>query len=660
MNQYQNKNEYEILESSQNNMNMPNRYPFADDPNAVMKNGNYKDWVNECEGSNISPSPAAAITSKIVSIVLKTLAKAVASSLADSIKSSLGISKTITENNVSQVSMVQVHQIINRRIQETILDLGESSLNGLVAIYNRDYLGALEAWNNNKSNINYQTNVAEAFKTVEREFFTKLKGIYRTSSSQITLLPTFTQAANLHLSMLRDAVMYQEGWNLQSHINYSKELDDALEDYTNYCVEVYTKGLNALRGSTAIDWLEFNSFRRDMTLMVLDLVAIFPNYNPVRYPLSTKISLSRKIYTDPVGRTDSPSFGDWTNTGRTLANFNDLEREVTDSPSLVKWLGDMTIYTGAIDSYRPTSPGDRIGVWYGNINAFYHTGRTDVVMFRQTGDTAYEDPSTFISNILYDDIYKLDLRAAAVSTIQGAMDTTFGVSSSRFFDIRGRNQLYQSNKPYPSLPITITFPGEESSEGNANDYSHLLCDVKNITGGLRQTSARGRSSLLSHAWTHASLDRNNTILPDEITQIPAVTAYELRGNSSVVAGPGSTGGDLVKMSYHSVWSFKVYCSELKNYRVRIRYASHGNCQFLMKRWPSTGVAPRQWARHNVQGTFSNSMRYEAFKYLDIFTITPEENNFAFTIDLESGGDLFIDKIEFIPVSGSAFEYEGKQ
>nr|BAD32657.1 delta-endotoxin [Bacillus thuringiensis] len=658
VNPYQNKKESVFYEHSNNQKDIPNRYPFTNNPNAVMKNGNYKDWVNECEGSNVSPSPAAAVTSAIISIVLKTLAKALVSSLVDAIKSSLGISEVITKNNVSQLSMELVNQLINRRIQETIMDLGSASLNGLMSIYKR-YLNALEAWDKDKSNITLQENVIEEFKYVESRFFENLKGIYRTSSSQITLLPTFAQAANLHLSMLRDAVMYQEGWNLQSHLDYKMELDIALKDYTNYCVEVYNRGLNALRGSTALDWLEFNSFRRDMTLMVLDLVAIFPNYDPVQYPLPTKIGLSRKIYTDPVGTTRDTDFGNWTLTDRTLANFNDLERDVTDSPSLVKWLVDMNIYTGAIDSYPISGPGgERIGVWYGNMNSFVLTGSREL-SYNMYGEIAHEDP---ITNIRDNDIYKVDLRAAYVATIRNALDSTFGVSSSHFFNVMGKNELYQSKQPYPSYPITITFPGEESLEGNVNDYSHLLCNVKNITGGLRQTSARGRSSLLSHAWTHKSLNPKNIIAADKITHIPAVKGSNLSASSAVIKGPGFTGGDLLRLGPNQ---FVDYILTPDNpqvsqiyFDVRLRYACMGGANILIQFWNKNWEIGVQL----VSTTSSlENLKYENFAYITTrLSFTFGQGGYNMSIyNPTSNPNVIIDKIEFIPVSGTPFEYEGK-
>nr|CAJ43600.1 pesticidal crystal protein cry24-like [Bacillus thuringiensis] len=671
MNPYQNKNKYEILESSSDYTKISNKYPFANDPNITMKHMNYKDWMHMCE----TPTPfSASIIISVISIFGRVLG--LSSSFANTSKyiaiitGILGLlgSSSSGSTNVWDNLIKHIEELTDRFIDTSVRFTGMSTVNGLNSQY-LYYLDLFEDWYEDQNNEQKRNRLVGTFQTLGLAFINALG--YRNTNGQevrgtlstayeVQFLPSYAQAANLHLLLLKDAVTYGDKWILiEPTSNYYNRFKDNIARYTDYCTEYFHKGLDNLKkpGSDAVSWLRFNGFRRDMTLMVLDLITLFPLYDSVQYPLPTQIELSRQIYTDPVGATFS-DFSNWTLTNRTLANFNDLEREVTDAPSLLKWLNSIEVYTGAIDSHRPTSPGERIGVWYGNRNTYINPD-TNEVSYRFTGELAYENPYTFIGSFFDNDIYKVALRAAAVSTTFGSNDSTFGVSSSQFFNRRGIHQLYESSQPIPSWPITLAFPGEESSEGNANDYSHRLCDVKNITGGLRQTPARGRSSLLSHAWTHSSLKLRNIIAADKITQIPAVKTWEIRGTSSVVAGPGNTGGNLVKMSYHSVWNIKFTCQQLKRYRVRIRYASDGNCQLAMRRWRG-GPGYVQEARHTVQRTFSGSMTYDSFKYLDIFTMPAEDYTFNLTIDLESGGALYIDKIEFTPDDITTLEYEGER
>ncbi|WP_229188721.1 insecticidal delta-endotoxin Cry8Ea1 family protein [Bacillus cereus] len=59
--------------------------------------------------------------------------------------------------------------------------------------------------------------------------------------------------------------------------------------YSNYCVMHYSEGLNRIRsrGQSSNVWLDFHSFRREMTLTVLDYVSLFTFFDTVRFPVPT-------------------------------------------------------------------------------------------------------------------------------------------------------------------------------------------------------------------------------------------------------------------------------------------------------------------------------------------------------------------------------------
>ncbi|MED3090505.1 delta endotoxin C-terminal domain-containing protein, partial [Bacillus toyonensis] len=114
------------------------------------------------------------------------------------------------------------------------------------------------------------------------------------------------------------------------------------------------------------------------------------------------------------------------------------------------------------------------------------------------------------------------------------------------------------------------------------------------------------------------------------------------------------------MSSFSVWTIALTSGQLrKSYRIRIRYASSGNCQLVMRQWGGGDYYTRE-ARHNVTTTYSGPVTYNAFRYLDIFNLTTTDSKFDLTLDVESGGALLIDKIEFIPIEGSLEAFEADQ
>lgn len=117
---------------------------------------------------------------------------------------------------------------------------------------------------------------------------------------KILLLPVYTQAANLHLVMAQDAERYGIQWEMtQQTIDfYYKEQREKAVKYAGYCVKWYKEGLDSLKKSSAGDWIKYNRYRREMTLSVLDYVALFSAYDLRIYPIKTTPQLTREIYTD--------------------------------------------------------------------------------------------------------------------------------------------------------------------------------------------------------------------------------------------------------------------------------------------------------------------------------------------------------------------------
>ncbi|WP_413589505.1 insecticidal delta-endotoxin Cry8Ea1 family protein, partial [Bacillus toyonensis] len=103
-------------------------------------------------------------------------------------------------------------------------------------------------------------------------------------SYKIILLSTYTHAANLHLNLLNQGVNFYDMWNQDqgklvtstaSSSYYFLRLEEYTKIYTNYCTETYKVGLNTLKNEKGMTWNIYNAYRREMTLTVLDHVALF-------------------------------------------------------------------------------------------------------------------------------------------------------------------------------------------------------------------------------------------------------------------------------------------------------------------------------------------------------------------------------------------------
>ncbi|WP_240527643.1 insecticidal delta-endotoxin Cry8Ea1 family protein, partial [Bacillus cereus] len=84
--------------------------------------------------------------------------------------------------------------------------------------------------------------------------------------------------------------------------SYQSNLETAIKIYTDSCISTYNQGLEQAKTLPAdgdvAKWNAYNDYRRDMTLMVLDLVAIWSTYNTTQYPLPVNVQLTREIYTE--------------------------------------------------------------------------------------------------------------------------------------------------------------------------------------------------------------------------------------------------------------------------------------------------------------------------------------------------------------------------
>ncbi|HHP1053800.1 TPA: insecticidal delta-endotoxin Cry8Ea1 family protein [Bacillus thuringiensis] len=643
MNSNQNKNEYEVLNTSGNNVNTLTKYPFANDPDSSVLSSCQRsgpgNWINIL-GNAVSQ--AVSNSQDILSLLRQP-------SLSGIISMAFSLLNRMTGSNgrsISELSMCDLLAIIDLRVNQSVLDAGVADFNGSLVVY-RNYLEALQRWNNNPNSATAE-DVRARFRNSDTTFdFILTRGSLTNGGSlarnnaQILLLPSFANAAYFHLLLLRDANVYGDNWGLfrdTPNINYKSKLLDLIKLYTNYCTHWYNQGLNELRnrGNNATAWLEFHRFRRDMTLMVLDIVASFSNFDITRYPRATDIQLSRVIYTDPIGfvnRSD-PSAGRTWFSFHNQANFSALESGIP-IPSFSQFLDSMRISTGPLS--LPASPNiHRAGVWYGNQNNFNGSSS------QTFGEVTNENQT--ISGL---NIFRIDSQAVNLN------NTTFGVSRSEFYHDTSQGSqrsIYQGfvdtsgTSTAVAQNIQTFFPGENSNIPTPHDYTHILSRSTNLTGGLRQVASGRRSSLVLHGWTHTSLSRQNRVEPNRITQVPAVKV-STDSNCTVIAGPGFTGGDVVRMNSNGSVSYNITPAN-QQVVIRLRYACQGIASLRMTFGNgSSQVIPLVSTTSSI-----NNLQYENFS----FVTGPNSVNFlsagtSVTIqNISTNSNVVLDRIELVP------------
>nr|AAY24695.1 Cry [Bacillus thuringiensis] len=557
-----------------------------------------------------------------------------------------------------EIFMEQVEEIVDQKIENYARNKALAELEGLGNNF-EVYLEALENWQSNTRDIN---DVKIRFISLD-SLFTQSMPSFRIEGFQLPLLSVYAQAANLHLLLLRDATTFGKEWGLDSATmdSYYKRQKALSAEYSDHCVKWYKNGLNKLSKSTAKDWVKFNQFRREMTLTVLDVVALFPNYDAKIYPMQTVTQLTREVYTDPVGMTNLPNgIGSWYDIAPTFAT---IENAVIRKPHLFDFIRNLYVYFGD----RGASANRSMKFWNGHEIFYANIGSSvffQVYNYVKLGSNNY--PYVFVDR----DIYQTESLAGCIYDIiyPGYTYKFFGAPKVEFHVVDRRNNtgIFTFNPGFGQIIQNVQnslsqLPLESLDEPAYEAYSHRLCHVTLVPPGNNSNY----EGLPVYSWTHKSASLENVIYPDKITQIPAVKSFPGGQWGGVEAGPGFTGGDVTKSVTSEATTILRDVVKLavtipqdsikQKYRVRIRYASQtdipatfftsdsGNRDFVLK---STTTA--------ASNAFEN---YKEFQYIDIpGTIEFTKVNEIVTVYLHaykvSNHHVNIDKVEFIPVDNN--------
>nr|AEH76815.1 Cry7Ba1-like protein [Bacillus thuringiensis] len=613
--------------------NLSSNYPLASNPNTPFQNMNYKEYLNIIEGNTvISPTVgvASALTAgvTILNKILGTLLKKFAGKILVNIFKLLW--PTAETDDVWEDFMEEVEILIDQKIEAYAKS---RALTDLVSIGNavERYQTALEDWEKQPENLKSLGLVIQRYNEAESHARNSMP-LFAVGGFEVPLLATYVNAANVHLLLMRDMQLYGNQWGIpQSDIDlYQREQEKYTDEYTNYCVKWYEEGLklldpreNSSLQSFAYQWEFYNRYRREMTLMVLDLISVFPSYNAVLYPIGTTVKITREVYTDVM------AYDEWY-PEEVVSSFTDFESILIRPPHLYDLLERIDFYTNVQgDSYR----------WAGH-KITYKRGPYETAHTKSYGDTAGTPTDIYFG---YSDV---------VSTITKATRTVYGVVKSTFYQVNGEKREYDANSVgnYREAIYDSNNELPLGTSGNLDDdRSHKLCHA------VLYKKDKSPTAYVIYSWTHASAGRINEVFGDKISQLPAVKMYDLGGSTTVVKGPKFTGGDLVKRKASSgggvlgYYKCNVASSDAQKYRLRIRYCSDFSGIFRMQ---VNGVETIQ-ADYSSTRDSTSTMSSESFKFRE-FTTTFELSEGTPSIMVALGsiygeGEFYLDRIEFIPV-----------
>nr|ADK47393.1 pesticidal crystal protein [Bacillus thuringiensis] len=654
MDLYQNENEYKILDVLPNYSNMVNAYssyPLANNPQVPLQNTSYKDWLNMCQ--TITPlcttidsdiNSVAAAIGVIASIIGLIRGPGEAIGLILGTFSSIipflwPENKTIIWEEFTHRGLNLIRPELTPAEIEIILNPLKGSYNALreqLVNFEREF--AIWAGAKNQATTG---DLLRRISAIEGAIIQLKNQLTVSEANKPALLSLYAQTANIDLILFQRGAKYGDEWAkyarnqpipFKTSREYYASLIEKIKTYTNDIAGTYRNGLNKIKNIQNISWDTFNEYRREMTLSALDLVALFPNYDICIYPIQTKTELTRKIY--------MPSF--YLQALQQSGNLESLENQLTHPPSLFTWLNELNLYTISENFNPAILPNPAQGITGGTPIPI---GLNNLFIYKLSM-SQYHDPN-------------------GCYPIAGISDMTF--YKSDYNGNASTTQPYHAGRNSNNVIDTfMNGPQNASSSNNISikETKHILSDIKMVY------SRSGVYSFgYSFAWTYTSVDPDNLIVPNRITQIPAVKANLLNSPARVIAGPGHTGGDLVALLNSGTQSGRMeikcktgsFTETSRRYGIRMRYAANNaftvSLSYTLQGGNPIGITfgtERTFLRTN--NIIPTDLKYEEFKYKEynqIITMTAPQNTIVTIAVYQStpslNNQLIIDRIEFYPM-----------
>ncbi|CCW06162.1 MULTISPECIES: insecticidal delta-endotoxin Cry8Ea1 family protein [Bacillus] len=571
-----------------------------------------------------------------------------------------------------QKLMCEIGVLIDQKLNDFVYEQATRQLEGLEAVI-EEYRDAVKSFQAKRLPRDVGAEwVRTQFQIVHSAIINAIP-TFRLIGYEVTLLPLYCKLANTHLLLLRDIAAFGGVYGFTSKIleSYYADLKERIIAYTDHCVRTYDVGLELAKKRKATinkngnnpqypwmffptiekydyqgieDWNLFNAYRRTMTLLVLDWIAIWPTFDLKLYPIhmGLKTALTREVYTNIVGYHTLGNAFYWPWEDKPTLTKEQIEETFIRKPHLFTWLNQIDVrksivndlITGLLLQYSHT------------LNPHIYTTSIGTTENTISSCNTIDYPVTKV-NVLFNGREKINFI--------GFTSNTDTFSSCGYF----------INKPYYS-PINC---GKDCESRSAHVFNLSVPDtntkgtspemvpfINKIQPHRLSWMYIGKSAAANDpaidavgcAWTHPSVDQQNMLASEGITQIPAVMSHTLEGNANVVKGPGSTGGNLVRLGPKSKMLLTITLPSIfKEYRLRIRCANQQNGSLIL----SVGLNQVNIALP-INHHYHHTLNYRSFQIIDVPESVRLSIKEASQYTLQFGNlseEIIIDKIEFLPL-----------
>lgn len=441
-------------------------------------------------------------------------------------------------------------------------------------------------------------------------------------SSGTVAIPHLTMMVTLQLMVLRDAILSDSSWNYTASdkdtlLNGALGFRQILKTYSKWVFDTLTEELNTNYATfdTVDKWNARNNFLTIVTLTSLDLVALWPTLDPELYPVNTDIDFTRTLKS-PI-----------------------LQPVWNPDPFIVP--NDFLSYQGELSSMQFSNQYDTAGyssVLSGIINRLDRSNYTTRELNYGYGRTVYgvniDKPPIPVKST--NPVIKTSLTNTSYNRIEAsAFTATFADGSDDGLVVQG-------------------------NYGAAWDHAYTASDTAPSQHKLNYFYTSTKDVLLwnfVNVYTPIDTPRVNIIgQPDDTGKIsikgfPAEKGFS-DSNLEYVNEP-LNGAAAVKLSYNQIFRLPFTNQISRNYAIRIRYASNitaTNWFHLYTRSGSPINGPLTFLTTNTDTAISvqgENGRYGLVTATESVTIPAGDSEVIIKNTHQT--DLFIDRIEFVPV-----------
>ncbi|MGF1438748.1 insecticidal delta-endotoxin Cry8Ea1 family protein [Bacillus thuringiensis] len=428
---------------------------------------------------------------------------------------------------------------IDQNVTPALLTIVNGRLQGLyelLAFFNQTY----EYWKDHKGDRNAIDEVVDSFRYTNQAFIESMPS-FSLGGYDIITLSLYTNAALLHLTLLRQGVLNADAWGL-SRVDgelYRNLLKTRINQYINHCQTTYQSGLKKLKDNKSTNaWFLFSDYRREYTISVLNIVATFSYFNLDQYAskYTMKTQITEKIHI--------PSRSDFT--WILPPEVADTDKKLIPELDLLKVLTQIQHYTTTLPSYIPEYK------MLGKIvNHYTYTGgavANSLVANGLVNSTTKLDGTALVSK------FSMISKCIYRHMLDPGSYPVYGINKLQF-DYTGQSGppfIYESGGA-PTNTAQFTVPPPQPPRPPSSPPSVEVAAQYVLSDFTTCAPVNNKEDLLyNYSWVLENVYSDNNVIQggNYITQIPAVKGNTLENGATVREGPGHTGGSLVELGPH--------------------------------------------------------------------------------------------------------------